>query len=119
MGPVKAEEWLQLSLGEPAAIDCSRPLGAPYLRLTLYFCRISNGLQNNRDHAHLKQGLWKAYQLGFEGQANSPSRAFHLCLPTPALSWEGGIFFAPSNTSEDSIQLNTSQLQLLPKWKVN
>lgn len=29
MGAVKAGEQLQLSLAEPAAIDCGGPLGAP------------------------------------------------------------------------------------------
>lgn len=54
---MKAGEQLQPSLAEPTAIDCDEPLGAPYLQLTLYLCKSFKGLLNNRDHAHLKQGL--------------------------------------------------------------
>lgn len=116
MEPVKAGEWLQLLLAEPAVIDYSRPLRAPYLQL-MYFCRSCKGLLNNRAHKHVKRGLWKAYQLGFEGQANSPpalSSSSHLrSLEKPVSPW-----FSP-NTSEVCIQLDISRLQLLPKWKVN
>lgn len=87
MGPVKAAEWLHLSLAEPATIDCGRPLGALYLWLTLYLHSSGKGLLNNRDHVHLKQGLWEAYQLGVEGQTNSllPPSTFSVSPPLPDL----------------------------------
>lgn len=72
MGPVEAGEGLELLLAKQAAIDCGGPLEALYLRLTLFLFRSCKDLLNNRDHAHFKQGLWKAYQLGFEGQAHCP-----------------------------------------------
>lgn len=110
MGPVEAGEGLELLLAKQAAIDCGGPLEALYLRLTLFLFRSCKDLLNNRDHAHFKQGLWKAYQLGFEGQAH--------CPPSPFLSQQYHLW-SHQNAFEDSIQLNISQLQLLPKWKVN